>query len=611
VPGGTAFSWLPPTTVAVPILGAALLLAVGRWLPRWLTDAIPTAVAAGITVLTACLLARTADGHVVTWSGGWRPTHGFSVGIVMVSDPVGAGAALLSAALATLALLYSWKYFESVEAHYHALVLLFLAGMQGFALTGDLFDMFVFFELMGASAYALTGMKVEDPSALQGALNFGIINSLGAYLTLAGVGLLYARTGNLGMPQLHQSLEGRPVDALVVAAFVLVLTGFLVKGAVAPFHYWLDDAHAVAPAPVCVLFSGIMVPLGVYGALRVYWIVFAGVLPGADIRRAFLVLGVISALVGAVMCVGQRHIKRLLAFSTIAHAGLFLCALALLSEDGTAGALLYVAGHAGAKAALFLLAGLLLNRFGSVDEHGLYGRGRSERLMPWLWVLGALALAGLPPFGTALGKAISEEAAIKGGDWYLSIVFVAVSGLTGGAVLRVAARIYLGLGPRPREGEAQAFESTGEEKSEARLRSAPATMVVPIVALLAGTLVAGVIGGSRSAFSHAAAYFTQPGAYVHAAMTLTAGTVSSVRQPNWTGLGLGLGFVSVAVALVTAAAGVYSSVLADRLAPLVRVGSAPMRVLRQLHSGHVGDYVAWLMTGVAVVGALVGLPLVR
>ncbi|HLI25026.1 MAG TPA: proton-conducting transporter membrane subunit, partial [Acidimicrobiales bacterium] len=235
----TAVSWLPPAAIATSILGAAFLLATGRRLARVTVDVVATALAAVVTALSATVLVSSAAGRVVTWLGGWTPVHGVSVGIVLVSDPVGAGMAMVAAALTTLTLLYSWRYFESDEAHYHALLLLFMAGMLGLAYSGDLFDLFVFFELMGAAAYALTGMKVEDASALQGALNFGIINSLAAYFSFAGVGLLYARTGDLGLPDMGQALAHHRPDALVVAAFVMVLTGFLVKGALVPFHFWL------------------------------------------------------------------------------------------------------------------------------------------------------------------------------------------------------------------------------------------------------------------------------------------------------------------------------------------------------------------------------------
>ena len=242
------------------------------------------------------------------------------------------------------ALLYSWRYVESASGRYHALMLLFVAGMSGFALSGDVFDMFVFFELMGAAAYALTGMKIEDKSAVQGGLTFGIINSLAAYLSLSGVAILYARTGQLGLPQLGRQLSQHRPDALVVAAFVLILAGFMVKGAIVPFHFWVADAHAVAPAPVCALFAGVMVELGLYGVARVYWTAFSGTLPAGDVRARLPRCSARStALAGAVMCVPQRHLKRLLAYSTIAHVGLFTMSFAALSPGGTAGAALYAA----------------------------------------------------------------------------------------------------------------------------------------------------------------------------------------------------------------------------------------------------------------------------
>ncbi|HEX4218664.1 MAG TPA: complex I subunit 5 family protein [Acidimicrobiales bacterium] len=600
---------LPPLIVAIPILMACLVLVCGRVLPHRVIDAVAVATAGAVVALLAVLLAHTGQGRIITWAAHWEPHHGYSVGIVLVGDPVGVGIALLAACLAVLALVFSIHYFDAIDDHYQCLMLLFLAGMVGLSLTGDLFDMFVFFELMGAAAYGLTGIKVEDESALQGALNFGIINSLAAYLSLVGIGLLFARTGNLGLPQLGRDLAHHAPDQLIVAAFVLVLTAFLVKGAMVPFHFWLADAHAVAPTPACVLFSGAMVPIGIYSAFRIYWVVFAGSLPTGEVRRSFIVLGAVTALLGAIMALSQRHLKRLLAYSTIAHVGLFLIALGCLTESGTAGAIIYIAGHAGVKSALFLLAGVTLNRYGSVDEIELFGAGKGERVLGLLIVLGGLALAGLPPFGTALGKAMSEDAGSAAGYVWVPALFVAVSAMTGGAVLRAAGRIYFGLGSRPREDD-EPDRAKGTEQQDIPLDHVPATMIIPIAVLLAGALTVGVLPGARTAADRAAAFFIDRIGYIRQALDGAHVVTTSTAVANWTGIGIGLGFASALAAIAIAAVSLAGPNLSRRL-PRLRDLHRPLGLLHRVHSGHVGDYVAWLVMGMAVLAGFVGLPLVR
>jgi multicomponent Na+:H+ antiporter subunit D len=467
--------------------------------------------------------------------------------------------------------------------------------------------MFVFFELMGAAAYGLTAIQIEDETALHGGLNFGIVNSLGAYLTLTGLGLLFARTGSVGLPQLQVELAHHRPDALVVAAFVLVLTGFLVKGALVPFHFWLADAHAVAPAPVCVLFSGVMVPLGIYATFRIYWAVFAPVLPLGDVRRTFIVLGALTAIVGAVMCLTQRHFKRLLAYSTIAHVGLFVVALACLTVDGTAGALLYVAGHAAVKGALFLIAGLMLALYGSVDEFALYGAGRKEKWMGVVLAVAAFALSGLPPFGTALGKAISEDAGSAAGYGWVPVLFVAVSALTAGAILRVAARVYGGLGPEPVEWSHE--RTSGSTLApETRLQRLPLTMALAIGILLVGALVLGLLPGIHSVANRAAASFIDSAGYAGQALHRAHVVLAVPTASNWTGVGLALGFLSAACACLVALIGLYGGRVVERL-PSIRVLGSPIDLLHRVHSGHVGDYVAFMMLGIGALAAFVGLPL--
>jgi multicomponent Na+:H+ antiporter subunit D len=603
-----------PVIIAGPIAIACVLAALGERVSRRVIDVIATGSAVAVTGLVAVVLAAARNSRVVTWSGAWHPSHGLSVGIPLIADQLNAGLVLMAAGLMSCALLYSWRYIESVHGRFHALMLLFLAGMAGFALSGDVFDMFVFFELMGAAAYALTGMKIEDKTSVQGGLIFGIVNSLGAYLSLTGVAIVYSRTGQLGLPQLGVLLRGHRPDALVVAGFVLIVTGFLVKAAMVPFHFWLADAHAVAPTPVCVMLSGAMVELGLYGTARVYWVAFSGTLPHADVSHAFLVIGALTAVLGATMCFAQRHLKRMLAYSTIAHIGLFTMGFATLDSDGTAGAAMYAAGHAGVKAALFLLVGILLDRHGNVDELRLYGCGRGERLAGLLYFAAALALAGLPPFGTALGKAITESAVADAGYGWAPLLYVGVSAITAGAVLRAGLRIYGGVGPMPSPDEVagEGEETTGaeEERETQKLTRTPATMMLAIIILVTGSLAVGVLPDSGQAFANAAQRFTDAGGYIGQALFQAA---AAAPHPDhaaaWTASGILLDVLAVALAGCLAWMGLFAARLPALVRALGRPAVPVMRVLHRLHSGHVGDYVAWLFAGVAGVTVLIALPL--
>jgi multicomponent Na+:H+ antiporter subunit D len=594
---------LPPLAVAVPLITAAVLTGAGPLLRRGAIEIVATAAAVAVTVICLVLLSGSTHGTVVTWFGGWTPRDGVALGISFAVEPVGAALAAFAGFLVVAGFLFAWRYFEVVRGLFHALMLVFLAGMVGFCLSGDLFNMFVFFELMSVAAYALTGYRIEERGPLQGALNFAVVNSIGGFLILIGTAMVYGRTGALNLAQIGESLTGGPADGLVVVSFLLLAGGFLVKAAAVPFHFWLGDAYAVAPTPVGIVFAGALSELGLLGLARVYWTGFSGVLQGSGLRSVMLVLGVLTAVVGSVMAFEQRHLKRMLAFVTVGHTGLIVIGLAVLGPDGSAGAWIYLVADGLVKAALFVGMGIVKHRLGRLDEDDIRGRGRRLPYSGVAVAIGGLALAGLPPFGTALGKTLMEHAAERAHLWWVPLLFAFTAVVTGGAVLRAAGRVFLGWGPRER-GQTPSEEEerrAGRETRGARGRT-PASMVVAAFLLLGGALTIGLWPGLGSLAEEASVRFEDRRAYADAVLEGRSPPPEQGGPTEGISVATGL-LVTAGAAAVGAFALFRRRIFGRRLREAAMIPIRPPRAaLRAVHSGEVQDYVAWLILGMAALG---------
>jgi multicomponent Na+:H+ antiporter subunit D len=601
---------LVPLPVAVPLLSAAALAATGHFLGRRWDDVAGIAVAAATSVISILLVFRSLDHDLLYWFGGWTPRHGVALGIAFDVEPLSAALAALAAVLTTASFVYAWRYFDEAGTLFHVLMLTFLAAMSGFVLSADLFNMFVFFELMTVSTFALVGYQVRSEAPLQGAITFAVTNTVASFFVLTGIALVYGRTGALNLVQIGTALQGQKPNGLVIVAFGLLVAGFLVKAGIAPFHFWLSDAYAVAPIPVCVLLSAVMSDLGLHAISRLYWAGFSGAFSGdaAALRGLLVGFGVLTMLVGAVMAFLQRDLKRQLAFVTISQAGVFLCGIGLLTARGLAGSTLCVIGAGFVKAALFLAVGILIRRAGDADELRLRGRGGRAPIGGIVFCAGAMLVAGLPPFGSFLGWTLLVRSAGDVGYGWLPAVLVVGSIVCGGTLLRAAARIFLGWGdaddpllsrePPPRE----------EEPDEVDSRVSPVLLFGPALALLiVGAGLSFTPQWAERATAWAERLEDRP---AHAAEVL-AGRLPPARPPVPVHAGFApyaYAIVSFALACAFALFGLYRRrlpVLLRRIGG--RVLEPPVQVLKGLHSGIVGDYVAWLTFGAAALGGLLAL----
>ncbi len=581
---------LPPLPVAVPLAVAGVLLLCNRLLPGRVPDVVALLAAMFAAAASGLLLREAAAGPITYWFGGWAPQQGQVIGIAFVIGQAGALLALFTAALTMLSLIFAWGFFAAVGTQFHAMMLVFMAAMIGFALTHDLFNMFVWFEAMSVTAFALTAYALNE-SALEGALTFTVTNGIGSFLMLGGIGLLYAPAEALDFGALEAFVRSAPGSPVVAAAFCMIAAALLIKGAMVPLHFWLGDAHAVAPSPLSVMFSGIMVPLGLFGLMRLVWTVF---LPDPEVQRLvhglLLWLGALTAILGGFAALEQRHLKRLLAFSTVSHMGVLLMALALVTPGAVAGFLAYLIGHGMVKAALFMIAGILLARLGSVDAIALRGKGAALWPAGLACGLGGLLLGGLPVGIMDDGEGLIDAAGTTaGGSWPLAPLILA-SSLTGAAVLRATGRVFAGLGARPGE-EQEAPAGEGDREPENRPLW---LMLSPAVVLLGAALIWS--DGVRAVARACAASFL---------------TVSGVADPSVPSLEPPHPFVpwlSLGLTLVIAAYDLWRDHLPAWLARATDRLSAPLfGGITRLHSGVIGDYVAWITAGLALFAALLGL----
>ena len=572
-------SALAPLVVAIPLLTAALIATVGRFVGAILADVLALAATLACAGVLVAVLARLHGGIETVWLGGWQPRDGVAIGVSFTLDPLGVGLALFIALLMALALVYGDGSWDPEPPHVHVLALVFLAGMVGFCLSGDLFNMFVFFELMSVSAYALTGIDIDEGAALEGSLNFAVSNTIGSFLAVIGIALVYARTGALNIAQAGHALDRGHVDGLVVVALAFLVCGFLVKAAVVPFHLWLADAYAVAPAALCIVLAGAMSELGVLGVVRVVFGVFGGpVSEHADaVRALFVTAGLLTAVLGAVMAYAQDHLKRMLAFVTIAHVGLFVAGVAMLSVAGVGAIAVYVVADGCSKAALFACVGIVQRRLGHVLASAMRGRGRELPVTGAAFVLAALVSTGLPFTGPFLGKALLDDALTHGVGAWAAAIAIGATALTGATLLRAAGCVFLGWRGGAPAGD---YEPLAEPQP-----TTPIRMWAPVAILLAVAIAIGVVPGVRHAAHVAAARATAHTAH---------GSLPAPPPHD-----LLLAVLTIALAVGLALLMLSRDVLPRR----------PLAALRAIHSGRLGDYVALLCAGTAVFGGAFALAL--
>ena len=434
--------------LAVPVLlcllGAALTFLAGRQ-PR-LQRAISITAVAGVSAVAAMLVWLTDTRTLVLWVGDWP----VPLGIVLVADRLAALMLLVAALVSLAVLLYSTGQDEDEVRRetpvsiFHPTFLLLVAGVSNAFLTGDLFNLFVSFELLLFASYVLLTMGGTRDRIRAGSV-YVVVNLVSSSLFLIALATVYAATGTVNMAQLGVRLAELPVEVQGVLQF-LVLGVFSIKAAVFPLSAWLPHSYPTAPAPVTAVFAGLLTKGGVYAIIRTQTLLF----PESTLPILLGVAGLATMVIGILGAIAQVEIKRLLSFTLVSHIGFMIFGISLASNGGYAGAIYYAAHHITIHCTLILVAGLVERVGAATSLDRLGGLAKAVPVLGVMFFIPAVNLAGIPPFSGFIAKLALLQAGIQADTpmaWALVAGAVLTSLLTLYAMAKVWARAFWGEVP--------------------------------------------------------------------------------------------------------------------------------------------------------------------
>ncbi len=420
-------AWMLPIPVLLPLLGAGLTLVVGRR-PR-LQQLIALAVLSATTAVAAVLAVAANAGPVVLDVGSWSAP----IGVTLVADRLAALMLVVSQIVTLAVLVYSLAQ-NLADDHpgapisvYFPTFLILSAGVSDAFLTGDLFNLYVGFEILLAASFVLITLGGTHGRVRAGSV-YVVVSLVSSAIFLGGIGLVYAATGTVNMAQLAERLpEIDPGVALMI--HVVLLVAFGIKAAIVPLQAWLPDSYPTAPAPVTAVFAGLMTKVGVYALIRLEVLLF----PGGQLDGVLAVVGLATMIIGILGAVAQDDIKRLLSFTLVSHIGFMVWGLSLSSEWGLAGAIYYAAHHIIVQTTLFLIAGLIERRTGTTSLSRLSGLAKSAPAIAIMFFVAGINLVGAPPLTGFVGKLGLARASVQAATpmaWMLLAGGLATSFLT-------------------------------------------------------------------------------------------------------------------------------------------------------------------------------------
>lgn len=408
------------------------------------------------------------NGILVLELGGWSAPYG----IVLVGDMLAVILVCIASFVTLMCLIYGFSELESGhKKHFvYPLILIMLAGVNGSFLTGDIFNLFVFFEVMLIASYVLVVLGGQKRQ-LREAIKYVLINVVASTLFVIATAYLYSVTGTLNMAHLSERVASAGQDGLLTAISFLYLTVFGLKSGLLLF-FWLPGSYSAPPAPISALFAALLTKVGVYTVIRTFTLIFHNV---PDITNTVMLwMAGITMILGALGAVAFWEIRKILAYNVVVSIGFILFGVALATEQSFAGAVFYLVHDMLAKALIFITAGTIISIFGTDKLRNFSGLILFRPLLGWLFFIAVLALAGVPPLSGFVGKVMILQGALSKGELMFSIIGILSSLLVLYSVLKIFIHSFWG----------ETLMSKGEEHSTGKSALLPGTILAVCIAAL-------------------------------------------------------------------------------------------------------------------------------
>ncbi|MDU8944830.1 Na+/H+ antiporter subunit D [Ovoidimarina sediminis] len=494
-------TWLLATPLILPFLTAvAAFLLRTRPTGRWIS------VAGNLALLIAAvlLMARVLDeGVVAAQMGGWPAPFG----ITLVADFLSAVMVVITAITALAVSVYALGDVRERAEYlgYHALFNVLIGGVSGAFLTGDLFNLYVWFEVMLIASFGLLvlgGSKAQ----IDGGVKYVTLNLISTILFLSGIGLLYGMTGTLNMADLARTVPEVENRGLVTVVAMMFMVAFGVKAAVFPLFFWLPASYHTPAFSVSAVFAGLLTKVGVYALIRMFTLVFAG--DTGFTHHILLWVAGLTMLTGVLGAAAQNDIRKILSFHIVSQIGYMIMGLALLTPLALAGAVFYLVHHIIVKANLFLIAGVAERLVGSTQLGQIGGLYKSAPLLALLFLIPAFSLAGFPPLSGFWAKYVLVAAALEDEGWIIAGVALVVGLLTIFSMTKIWAEAFWKAHPEGVDPELRCLD-----------RETRNHLLLPVAGLAAMTLVIGFFPEPFVAFAkEAAGQLLDPSAYLAAVL---------------------------------------------------------------------------------------------